>query len=102
MGISEKMSHIASNMKEGVRTTSYNLATFLLRLVTGSVLGLTIALVVQELTKTGNLVFVFVLLIVGGLFMKLSSKWGLGQILIFDLIAVLIAQLLRMYIYLAP
>jgi hypothetical protein len=34
--------------------------------------------------------------------MKVLSSWGIGQILIFDLICVLVGMLFRMYILIAP
>lgn len=102
MSIGERMKGLAINVQEGVKTSSVSLVGFVLRLISGFFLGLTMALVAQELAGFGTLVLLFFTVVVTALFMRISSSWRIPQILIFDLICVLVAQLLRMYILLAP
>jgi hypothetical protein len=102
MGITEKMQHIAGGMKSSAKTGVMKAVLTLLRLLSGFFLGLTLALVGLEVGHYGTLSLVFVTLLVLTAFMRLSRKWTLGQILIFDLVIILVAQLLRMYILLAP
>lgn len=102
MGFSERMKGFATNMQEGVKTSSISLAAITLRVITGFFLGLTLALIGQELTAYGTFSLLLVTFVVLGLFMRISSSWRVPHILLFDLICVLVAQLLRMYILLAP
>jgi hypothetical protein len=102
MGLSEKMHHIADGMKSSAKSGAMKTVLTLLRIITGLTLGLTLALVGSEVAGYGTLSLVFVVAIVLFAFMRLSHKWTLGQVLIFDLVMVLVAQLLRMYIMLAP
>ncbi len=102
MGISEKMNNLADGMKAGVKTGSARTTLVVLRLLTAFFLALTISLASQEASHYGTLSLVFVTLVVMAVFMRVSQAWTIGHILIFDLILVLAAQLLRMYILLAP
>lgn len=102
MGLTDKVNLLATNIKQGVRSTTYNGVCLVLRLLTAFVLGFTVGTIVQELGQTGEFARVFSGVVIGGIFLRFSSKWSLGNILIFDLICVLVAQLLKMYIYLAP
>lgn len=102
MGIGEKMKGLAVGVQDGVKSSTLSLTHFALRLVSGFFMGLTVGLIGQELSGYGSLALVFVSLVVLALFVRLSKSWSLMQILIFDLICVLVAQLLRMYILLAP
>lgn len=102
MSIGEKMRGLAVNMQEGVKTSSVSLVALLLRLTSGFLLGLTLSLIGQELSGYGSFGLLFCALVITALFMKISATWRIPHILIFDLICVLVAQLLRMYILLAP
>ena len=102
MGISEKMNQLATNLQDGVKGASTSLFTLSVKLITAFFLGLTIALIAQEMIQYGTLAFVFMMLVVMGLTYKLLAKWSLGATLVFDLVCVLVALVLRMYILLAP
>lgn len=102
MGISDKMKGLSTNMQVGVKNSSVSLINLSLRVVTGLMLGLTLALIGQELIGYGSLALLFVMVVVVGLVVKTTSGWGIGKILIFDLILALVAMLLRMYILVAP
>jgi hypothetical protein len=102
MGLTDKMKGLSSNVQDGVKTSSVSLFAFTLRLITGIMLGLTLALIGQELLGYGSLAMLFAMVVVTGLVLKTTSEWTIGKILIFDLILVLVAMLLRMYILVAP
>jgi hypothetical protein len=102
MGISDKMKGLSTNMQEGVKNSSVSLMNISLRLLTGVFLGLTMALIGQELVGYGSLALLFAMVVVVGLVFKTTSGWNIPKILIFDLILVLVAMLLRMYILVAP
>ncbi len=102
MGISEKMNNLADGMKSGVKTGSARMLLVVLRGLTAFFLALTLSLAGQEASHYGTLSLLFVILVVMAVFMRISQAWTLGHVLIFDLVMVLVAQLLRMYILLAP
>ncbi len=102
MGFSEKMYNLADGMKSGARSGFMKTLLLVLRTITGFFLGLTLGLVGLEVAQYGNLALVFVTLAVLFSFIRMSQRWTLAQVLIFDLIIALVAQLLRMYILLAP
>ena len=89
----------------GIKQTSSSFALQALRLVSGSVLGFTVGLVVQEVLGQPNditLAFVFSYLTVLGAFWRVSRGWGFPTLLVFDLIAALVGLLLRLYVMVAP
>jgi hypothetical protein len=102
MGISDKMKGLSTNVQDGVKNSSVSLICLTLRVLTGFLLGLTFGLIGQELMGYGTLALTFMMVVVMGLVVKTTSGWSFGKILIFDLILVLVAMLLRMYILIAP
>lgn len=102
MGITDKVSQLAGNVQQGVKNTSVSLLAITLRILTGLILGLTFALIGQEVFKYTTFMFVFMMVVVAGLIFRTSRSWSVGAILIFDLICVLVALLLRAYILIAP
>ena len=100
------MGEMASRMQVRFKKTSGDLATFSLKMVSGLVIGLTLALAVQEALgkKDGEdmISFLFMIVLACGAFFRVSKKWTLGSVLIFDLICVLIGMVLRLYIMVAP
>ena len=102
MGLGEKMRGIATGAQESARDASLSMLHLFLRVITGVVLGLVVALVGQQIVGYGTLSFIFIVLVVLGVTFKSLSKLSIGQVLIFDLICVLVAMVLRMYILIAP
>lgn len=102
MGIGDKMRGLATSAQEGVKSTTMTMLHIALRLITGFFVGMTLALIGQELIGYGTFALIFVVIVVMAVIMKLLGPWSFGQILIFDLIVVLVGMLLRMYILVAP
>ncbi|MCE3010666.1 MAG: hypothetical protein LW875_08640 [Proteobacteria bacterium] len=102
MGLGDKVNQMAGNVQQGVKTTSISLALWMLKLATAFMVGLTVALIGQEMMKFGTISFVFMMIVVGGAILKLMSSWSIGSVVIFDLFLILVALLLRMYILVAP
>ena len=89
-------------MKETMKTAGTGFMALALRLLTGFFLGLTIAFIGQEIIQYGLVSLLFITAVIMGSFLKISSSWSISKILVFDLICVLVAQVLKMYILLAP
>jgi hypothetical protein len=99
------MSEFAGRVQQGLKQTSTDFALLALKLASGSVIGFTLALVVQEILGQPSemtLAFIFSFLITVGVFWRLTRSWGLSAVLVFDLIAILTGLLLRLYVMIAP
>ena len=96
------MSRFTDVLQQKIKTSSAGLATFLLKALSGFVLGLTFALIGEEAMGYGNISFIFVILVTCLVFLRLTKPWSWVPVLVFDLVMVLIGLLLRMYILIAP
>jgi hypothetical protein len=96
------MSQFIENMQDRIKVSSAGVALYILRVITGVILGLTFALVGDEIMKFGHFSFALVLVTVTGVVLRISRKWKFVGLAVFNLICVLVAMLLRMYILLAP
>lgn len=89
-------------MKSSAQNTSINLATLALRILTGLTMGYVFGLIFQELLKAGNLVVISFVIVMTFGFVKISKGWSFTKVIIFDIFVVLVLQILKMYILLAP
>ncbi|GIL17254.1 MAG: hypothetical protein BroJett040_10050 [Oligoflexia bacterium] len=102
MGVTEKLGQLAGSVQQGVKDTSTSLFSLAVKVLTGLLLGLTFAMIGQEILGYGLLSFLFMMIVVTAVIVKLLRNWTIGAVLVFDLICVLIAMLLRMYVLVAP
>lgn len=102
MGIAERISGMGQDVKEGIKSTSVFLVALVIRVLTGFFLGLTLGLIGQEVLDYSSFGLIAMILVTLGVFFEISTKWSIAQLLIFDLICVLVGQILRMYVTLAP
>ncbi len=77
---------------------SRSLWLFVLRFLTSLAIGTTLALVGKELAGYGDFVFTLIIACVIFIILRISKKWKLATVIIFDLLFILFALLLRMYI----
>ena len=96
------MGQVFQTLQVRMKKSSGSFLSFAVRIISGLVIGLTLALIGQEILGYGNFSFTFVIVVVSGLFMRKSRHWSMGGVLIFDLVCVLIGLLLKMYIQVAP
>lgn len=96
------MSEIVQKMQFRIKSSSFNIFTFSLKIFTGCVLGLTFALIGQEMIGYGDLAFFLFITVVAGAFLKIAKKWNFMGVLLFDVVCILVGMLLRMYILIAP
>jgi len=102
MGITDKVSQIAGQMQDGVKTSSVSLFSSFVKLVTAFMVPLTITLIAQEMMGFETLAFVFMMVVLMGALLRLIWQWSIGAVLLFDLFCVLVALLLKLYIQVAP
>ena len=92
------MSEFINALNVRIKSTSSHLGLYSLKVLTGLLIGLTVALVGQEIIGYGNFSLTFVSVVILSIFLRISKYWRLTGVIIFDLICLLIAMLLRMYI----
>ncbi len=96
------MGRFVAGVQEKISESSKSFALFVFKLLSGMVIGLTLALAAQEIFGFSNLVFIFVITCVTGVFLRIVSGWNLLIMVLFDLFAVVAALLLKMYVVMAP
>ncbi len=96
------MANLISNVQDRFKSSSNAIALVGFKLITGLFLGLTLALVGQEIIQYGVFSFLLVIVVVTASLMRIVKSWTWTHLLIFNLICVLLGLLLRMYILIAP
>ena len=102
MGFSEKIEGFAATVKSSAQSTTARIVSIILRILTGVVFGYVLALIFQELLSFGSLMVLFFVVVFTAFFYRISTSWSILKILLFDLFCVLVLQVLKMYIMMAP
>ncbi len=102
MGITDKLEGLTHNMKTSAQTGGVHFLTGFLRVLTGMVLGYILGLVVQEMMGFGSLGILLFVVVSTAVFFKISMGWSFLKVFLFDIFCVLVLQILKMYIMLAP
>ena len=89
-------------MQQSARNATQTLSQRLLRLLSGFFVGLVLALIIQEFAQSGILMLIFFTVFITSVIFRLLRALSIFQIFIFDVICILVATLLRMYIMIAP
>lgn len=96
------MAGLISNFQDRVKTSANVISLLSVKVLTGLFLGLTLALIGDQILDYGWFSFTLVMVVVTGAIVKISKGWTWTNVFIFNLICVLIGLLLRMYILIAP
>ena len=96
------MANLIGDLHNGVKQTSGHISVFILKVFSSFMVAVTVALIFQEMIGFGTFSFVLigVTLLLG--LVKMMKNWSLTSVLVFDLICILVALLLRVYILVAP
>jgi len=89
-------------MQGRLKESSRDIGLLSIKVISGFFLGLTLALIAEQFTKTGNFGFTFMIVCIIGAFIRISKNWRFTAVLLFNLFCVMTAMLLRMYILVAP
>lgn len=79
-----------------------NAINWAIKFISALALGLTMALVGQEVFKYGLMAFLFVLVLTMGLVLRVLKSFTIVNVIVFDLVCVLVGLALKMYILMAP
>lgn len=102
MGLTDNFKNVTTHMQQGAKTATISLTQRGLRLLTGFFVGVVLALIIQEFTKSGTLILVFLTLLFMFILYRLLRSLSIWQIIVFDIFCILVANTLRMYIMMAP
>lgn len=100
------MGEMVDKMQARLKQSSGDMIAFLIKVVSGFFLALTLALIIHEVLGKkegeGALSFTFMLVVFTGVFLRVAKKWSLTAVLVFDLLCILVGIILRLYIMVAP
>lgn len=96
------MGQFLENVQYKLKTSSTDIINLVLKIFSGLLLGLTFAIVGQEILGYGTISFVLVIVVTTLALLRVAKSWRIAGVLVFDLILVLTGLLLRMYIQIAP
>lgn len=102
MSITDNIKTMAANLQQSAKNSTVTLTQKVLRVLSGLFIALILSLIIQEMMQSGTLMLVFFTLLFTSVVYIFLGKFSVVQILIFDLICVLIALLMRLYIMVAP
>lgn len=92
--MNEFKERISSNMKNSFQ----DFLVFSVRLFSGLLLGLTVALVAEKMVQIQLFAFMFIVVLISMLVLRVTRRLGLLGAVIFLLVLVLIGVLLQLYI----
>jgi hypothetical protein len=96
------MGEFIENMQYALKKNSQNIGLFIVRLLSGLALGVTLTLIGQQILGYGQLLFWFVIVLTTTVFLKMTKGWRWVGVIVLDFILILIGLLLKMYILIAP
>jgi F0F1-type ATP synthase assembly protein I len=102
VSLADNLKNVASNMQQSTKNASITFSQRVLRLISGFFVGIVLSLIIQEFTQSGTLMLFFFTTLFMLIIYKLLRQLSLFQIFIFDVICILIATSLRLYIMIAP
>lgn len=96
------MTNLINGLQDRVKTSSNAIALIAFKAISGLFLGLTLALVGDQIIDYGWFSFMLVIVVTTATLLRIMKAWTWMHVLIFNLICMLIGMLLRMYIIIAP
>ena len=102
MSIVDRINYQAMQMGAGAKAGFQSVLLAFAKILSGALVGLTFTLVGTEIFDYGPIMFWFVLIVFTLSFYRLSKSWSFIGLFIFDLLCILAALLIRMYIVVAP
>lgn len=96
------MSEFLDNVQDKLKGSSRAAALVCFKVFSIFIVSLVLSLIGETLFQYGSIAFIFFFITCSFIFYRFVRSWSWSQMIIFDVICVLIAICLRMYILLAP
>jgi len=93
---------LIDSLQDRVKSSSSSVGIMIVKVFSGLVLGLTFALIGDEVLKYGWFSFILIMVVTLATLLRLMRSWSWTHVLVFNLICVLIGLILYMYIRIAP
>ncbi|MDZ4662928.1 MAG: hypothetical protein SGJ18_15045 [Pseudomonadota bacterium] len=92
------MSKLASAIQYKIKSTTASVSLMFFKILSGAIIGLTLAIIGQEMVGYSTFMFTFIIVVFTGIFMRVTKNWGFLMMVMFDLFAFMSGLLLKMYI----
>lgn len=102
VGVGNKVNQVINSVQGSTKNTTQLIFLFGLKAITTFFISLTLAMIAQEVLGFGVISFLFVMIVVSVILMKIMMAWTAGKVFVFQIICVLIGLLLRFYVLVAP
>ena len=96
------MGEMISKMQFQVKKRSNDFGTYIFRVFTGGWIGMVFAHLFQMIFAFENLLFLFIIVLVTGVVVRLTKGWGFFAVVLLNLFCILAGALLQMYVKVAP
>lgn len=92
------MSKLASAIQYKIKSSSASASLLFFKIISGAIIGLTLAIIGQEMVGYSTFMFTFIIVVFTGIFLRVAKNWGFLMMVMFDLFAFMSGLLLKMYI----
>ncbi len=96
------MGEMISKVQFQVKKKSSDMGTYIFRVLTGGWIGMVFAHLFQMIFEYGNFLFLFVIVLMTGVIVRITRGWGFISVILLNLFCILIGALLQMYVHVAP
>lgn len=96
------MGEMINKIQFQAKKSSGDLGTYFFRVLTGGWIGMVFAHFFQMIFEFENFLFLFVIILMTGVIVRITKGWGFFAVVILNLFCVLIGILLQMYVTIAP
>lgn len=96
------MSEFLDNVQEKIKGSSRAMVLMFFKIISIFIVSLVLSLIGETLFQYGSIAFIFFFGTCAFIFYRFVRSWTWSQIIVFDVICILIAVCLTMYIHLAP
>ncbi len=91
-----------SKVQFQMKKSSGDMGTYIFRVLTGGWIGMVFAHLFQMIFAFENFLFLFVIVLMTGVIVRMTKGWGFFSVVILNLFCILIGALLQMYVQVAP
>lgn len=96
------MGEMLNKVQFQVKKSSNDLGTYFFRVMTGGWIGMVFAHFFQMVFAFENFLFLFIIVLMTGVIVKITKGWGFFSVVILNLFCILVGILLQMYVTMAP
>jgi len=96
------MGEMISKVQFQVKRRSNDMGTYVFRVLTGGWIGMVVAHLFQMIFGFENFLFLFVIVLMTGVVVRVTRGWGFFGVVLLNLFCVLVGALLQMYVQVAP